>query len=183
MTLDRAAAGEVEVDPAPPAGDGGRFVVVAGAAEVGADYLEAREAVGDRLEVEGPHVHRRGEARAAHGPGARSGCFAGLTLALLLAQTLRRLRIAARVALEQVDAAADHATVEEDGHIQLFSGAIDGEVLLAVVLAPGADDLQAFIAQVVELMDALIGRHFRVYDGVGDVEVVVLLGHLEAGLV
>src|SRR5687767_8712919 len=113
MALDRASTGEVEVNPAPPPGNRGRFVVVAGAAEVGADDLEAREAVRDRLQVKWPHVHRRGQARAAHRPGARSGCFAGLTLALLLAQTLRRFRVATRVALEQVDAAADYAAVEE----------------------------------------------------------------------
>src|SRR5207253_8163939 len=135
----------VEPYEAPPAGHRRGLIVIAGAAEVGADDLEAREVIGERLEVERAHVGRGGLARAHAGIGiglgwwlAAGGGFARLLgLFFRLAHPLCRLGVPARVALYEVDAAANDAAVAEDWHPELLGRAVSGVVVAEIAGGAG----------------------------------------------
>src|SRR5690606_18655914 len=129
VPLDRVAPRHVEVDVVPPAGDRGGLVVVAGAAHVRADQPQAGEVVGDGVQVEGTHAHRR-DVAGLHAPSFLHALVG-----------LGGLRVAARVGDRVVDPAADDAQVQEDRHAEFLGGLVDGKVLVVVVVAARRDDL------------------------------------------
>ena len=72
---------------------------------------------------------------------------AGPTLAHHV-DALRRLDIAARMGGLQVDSAANHAQMEDDGHAKRLRPLVNGEVVRLIVVAPHADHLQPAVCEI-----------------------------------